>query len=58
MGELHTVVKRDSRAVAFDTRKIADAIYQAACAVGGEDRQTAEDLAEIVTVFLENNYSL
>jgi len=57
MGELHTVVKRDSRAVAFDTRKIADAIYQAACAVGGEDRQTAEDLAEIVTVFLENNYS-
>jgi len=57
MGELQRVIKRDNRVVPFATSKIADAIYQAACAVGGEDRQTAEDLAEIVTVFLENNYS-
>ena len=57
MGELQKVVKRDNRVVPFDTQKISDAIYQAACAVGGEDRQTAEDLAEIVRVFLENNYS-
>ena len=57
MPELHKVVKRDGRNVPFDNSKIADAIFQAATAVGGEDRQTAEDLAEIVTVFLENNYS-
>ncbi len=56
MPKLHKVVKRDNRLVPFDSGKIADAIYQAATAVGGEDRQTAEDLAEIVTVFLENNY--
>ncbi len=57
MPELHKVVKRDGRNVPFDNSKIADAIFQAATAVGGEDRQKAEDLAEIVTVFLENNYS-
>ena len=57
MPELYSVVKRDGRSVPFDKSKIADAIFQAATAVGGEDRQTAEDLAEIVTVFLENNYS-
>jgi len=56
MAELHRVVKRSNRVVAFDKSKIADAIFRAATAVGGEDRQTAEDLAEIVTVFLENNY--
>ncbi len=54
---LNKIVKRDSRVVAFNKGKIADAIYKAAASVGGEDRQTAEDLAEIVTVFLENNYS-
>jgi len=56
MGQLQTVVKRDGRVASFDNSKIADAIFQAATAVGGEDRQTAADLAEIVTVFLENNY--
>ncbi len=57
MPTLHKIIKRDGRIVPFDNGKIADAIFQAATAVGGEDRQTAEDLAEIVTVFLENNYS-
>ncbi len=57
MPTLHKVVKRDGRIVPFDSRKIADAIFRAATAVGGEDRQTAEDLAEIVTVFLENHYT-
>ena len=57
MQVLEKIVKRDTRVVPFDKGKIADAIYKAAAAVGGEDRQTAEDLAEIVTVFLENNYS-
>jgi ribonucleoside-triphosphate reductase (formate) len=57
MQVLEKIVKRDTRVVSFDKGKIADAIYKAAAAVGGEDRQTADDLAEIVTVFLENNYS-
>ena len=56
MAQLQKVVKRDGRVASFDNSKIADAIFQAATAVGGEDRQTAEDLAEIVTVFIENNY--
>ena len=56
MRKLEKVVKRDGRVVSFDTRKIADAIYQAATAVGGQDRETAGDLAEIVTVYLENHY--
>ncbi|MFO7898447.1 MAG: anaerobic ribonucleoside-triphosphate reductase [Planctomycetota bacterium] len=57
MPRLSRVVKRDGRVVPFDSSKIADAIFQAAAAVGGEDRQTAEDLAEIVAVYLENNYT-
>jgi ribonucleoside-triphosphate reductase len=36
--------KRDGRQVPFDESKITDAIFQAARAVGGEDRQTAMEL--------------
>ncbi len=57
MSVLNQVVKRDGRVMPFDSSKIADAIFQAATAVGGEDRQTADDLAEIITVYLENHYS-
>ncbi|MHC4821093.1 MAG: ATP cone domain-containing protein, partial [Planctomycetota bacterium] len=44
--------KRDGRVVPFDEGKIADAIYRAALAVGGEDRFLAEELASVVTLFL------
>jgi len=50
------VQKRDGRLVPFDKRKIADAIFKAAQAVGGEDRVLAEELAGVVTMFLEKNY--
>ena len=46
------VRKRDGRVVPFDEGKIADAIYRAALAVGGEDRFLAEELAGMVTLFL------
>jgi ribonucleoside-triphosphate reductase len=51
------VRKRDGRLVPFDQEKIADAIFKAAQAVGGEDRVLAEELAGVVTMFLEKNYS-
>jgi len=50
------VEKRDGRQVAFNKAKIADAIFKAAQAVGGEDRVLAEELAGVVTMFLEKNY--
>lgn len=39
------VAKRDGRVVPFNAEKIADAIFAAAKAVGGEDRRQAEFLA-------------
>ncbi len=53
MGKIRTVRKRDGREVPFNERKIADAIFKAAQAVGGEDRQLAGELASVVTLFLE-----
>jgi len=50
------VRKRDGRLVSFDRRRIADAIFKAACAAGGSDRSTADELASVVTMFLEKNY--
>ncbi|MDR3077776.1 MAG: anaerobic ribonucleoside-triphosphate reductase [Planctomycetota bacterium] len=51
-----TVLKRDGAAVPFDAGKIGDAIFAAARAVGGEDRRLADDLASLVTAFLEKRY--
>jgi ribonucleoside-triphosphate reductase len=56
MPSIKQVVKRDSRAVEYDQKKIADAIYAAARAVGGEDRHLADELADVVTMFLEKAY--
>jgi len=40
----------------YDASKIADAIFKAALAVGGEDRFIAEELAAAVTDYLDNHY--
>lgn len=53
MGKIKEVRKRDGRLVPFDESKIADAIFKAAQAVGGQDRQLAEELASVVTMFIE-----
>jgi ribonucleoside-triphosphate reductase len=51
------VRKRDGRLVDFDETKISDAIFKSACAVGDGDRFLAEELAGVVTLFLEKSYS-
>ncbi len=53
---IKTVKKRDGRIVPFDESRITNAIFKAACAVGGSDRSMAEELASLVTLFLEKNY--
>ncbi len=50
------VRKRDGRLVPFNQIKIADAIFKAAQAVGGDDRVLADELASMVTMFLERNF--
>ena len=44
-GMIATIRKRDGREVSFDREKIAEAIFKAAQATGGKDRETAEKLA-------------
>lgn len=53
IGRITRVRKRDGRLVDFDETKIADAIHKASCAVGRDDRFLAEELAGVVTLFLE-----
>jgi len=50
---IEKVRKRDGRVVSFDKSKIADAIFKAAQSVGGEDRFLADQLADVVTFYLE-----
>ena len=56
MSGIIMVLKRDGAAVSFDGGKIGDAIFAAARAVGGEDRRLADDLAGLVTTFLEKRH--
>jgi uridine kinase len=54
MAEITHVVKRTGAMVPFKKERITNAIYQAAVAVGGRDRQLAEDLADQVVDVLED----
>ncbi len=56
MKRITQVKKRDGRVVAFDLRRVADAIYRAARSVGGEDRFLAEELAGVVGLYLEKSH--
>ncbi len=50
--------KRDGRLVAFDPAKITAAIYQAARAMGGSNRETAANLTvEVIRELLRSGYS-
>jgi len=53
---LKKIKKRDGRIVDFDKEKIVEAIYKAALAVGGSDRELARRLSENVVVQLEEKY--
>jgi len=57
ISRITRVRKRDGRLVDFDEAKIADAIHKASCAVGRDDRFLAEELAGVVTLFLEKRFS-
>ena len=52
-----TIKKRDGREVSFDDSKITDAIYKAAKAVGGEDRELAVSLTLDVLRILRQEYN-
>lgn len=51
-SSIKTIIKRDGRSMSFDVDKIADAIYKAALALGGKDRDTATYLAGQVGLYL------
>lgn len=50
------IIKRDGREVPFNIEKIADAIFKAARAVGGQDYDTSLKLAEKVVIEVEKNH--
>jgi uridine kinase len=47
------IIKRDGRVVPFDREKITTAVYRAAVAVGGRDRETAQRVTDDVRGLLE-----
>ncbi len=53
---IQAVRKRDGRVVRFNMTKIADAIFKAAHAVGGEDRHLSAELADVVILFLQKRH--
>ena len=56
MSKIRFITKRDGRKVPFEVAKISDAIFKAAKAVGGEDRQLADELATVVEMLLDKSY--
>lgn len=54
MSEIKQVIKRTGAVVPFKKERIINAIYQAAVAVGGRDRERAESLADEVVEGLED----
>ena len=51
-----TIKKRDGRIVPFDTKKVSEAIFLAAKAVGGEDSRQALELTLQVLEYLKNKF--
>ncbi|KAA0006738.1 MAG: adenosylcobalamin-dependent ribonucleoside-diphosphate reductase [Thermoplasmata archaeon] len=56
MGKIKKIEKRDGRIVDFDQEKITNAIFKAAQAVGGRDRERAKYLSDQVVKELEKKY--
>lgn len=54
MSRITHVIKRTGAVVPFNKQRIATAVYQAAVAVGGRDRELAEALADRVVQVLED----
>ena len=56
MAKTKHVKKRDGRVVPFTQERITNAIYRAAVAVGGRDRQIARNLSDQVVALVDNNF--
>ena len=56
MSVFQTITKRDGREVDFNEAKITDAIFKAAKAVGGEDRELAMEITLDVIRYLKQEY--
>ncbi|MBN1264455.1 MAG: hypothetical protein JXA25_03105 [Anaerolineales bacterium] len=56
MGKITHVIKRSGAQVPFNPDRIANAIYRAAVAVGGRDKERSQRLAEKVVTYLEEHY--
>jgi len=56
-GKVTQIKKRDGRIVEFDKSKITNAIFKAAVAVGGEDRELAEKLADQVVAIVNEKFA-
>lgn len=53
MSRIQSVVKRNGAVVPFTPQRITNAIYRAAVAVGGRDKETAQKLSDQVVALLE-----
>jgi uridine kinase len=56
MAAVRQVTKRDGRVVPFTQERITNAIYRAAVAVGGRDRQTSQKLSDQVVAMLDERF--
>jgi len=56
-GKIAQIRKRDGRIVAFDQEKITEAIWKAAQAVGGRDRNLAKRLSNQVVRLLVERFA-
>jgi uridine kinase len=56
-GSITHIVKRTGAVVPFNPERITNAIYRAAVAVGGRDRETAEGLTRQVVSILEDSHA-
>ena len=56
-GKVTQIKKRDGRIVEFDKSKITNAIFKAAVAVGGEDRELAEKLTDQVVAIVNEKFA-
>jgi uridine kinase len=56
MPKTKHVKKRDGRVVPFTQERITNAIYRAAVAVGGRDRQIARNLSDQVVALVDNTF--
>lgn len=53
-----TIIKRDGREVPFSVDKIANAVYQAAQALGGKDYSVSLEIANEVADYIENELKI